>query len=425
MLNEKKIVGYTDRLSVAPGETVRFMVSCYGVERYHADIVRLISSDLHPDGAGFEEDEIETAVSGEYAGREQVIHAGSYAVINTATAFDALESFTLQAMIWPTIPQRGRQMLLAKWSEPDQNGFALMIDENGALALVLGAGDGMVDTVSSGKPLPERAWCFVGASFDSATGEIRVYQEPMIRHPQNDATAEVAHTTTVKPTGRHDAPFMIGACFDDLATNAAGGRVVGTAHYNGKIDSPRVAKRVLSRAEMSQLLHQPIPASLQPDVVAAWDFSRAISTVRIDDSSANCLHGVVVNLPMRAMTGYNWTDSEWNWRHAPEQYGAIHFHEDDLYDASWEADFELRLPDNMRSGVYAARLKAGDDRDYIPFFVRPRQGGRTADVALLIPTASYLAYANEHMVVEASLSEVLNGHLTSLSAEDLFSQRAS
>ena len=106
MMKEKRIVGYTDRISAAPGETVRFMVSCYGVARYRADIVRLISGDLHPDGAGFKEQVIETAAGGEYAGREQVIHGGSHGVIDDGAPFAALSSFTLQAMIWPTTPAR-------------------------------------------------------------------------------------------------------------------------------------------------------------------------------------------------------------------------------------------------------------------------------------------------------------------------------
>jgi hypothetical protein len=33
------IAGYADSLSVAPGETIRFMVSCYEPGRYRADLV--------------------------------------------------------------------------------------------------------------------------------------------------------------------------------------------------------------------------------------------------------------------------------------------------------------------------------------------------------------------------------------------------
>ncbi|GIS89206.1 MAG: hypothetical protein CM1200mP18_19160 [Gammaproteobacteria bacterium] len=41
------------------------------------------------------------------------------------------------------------------------------------------------------------------------------------------------------------------------------------------------------------------------------------------------------------MTGANWDGSEMCWRHLPQQYGAIHFHEDDIYDFEWETDFSF------------------------------------------------------------------------------------
>src|SRR5262249_23076135 len=62
----------------------------------------------------------------------------------------------------------------------------------------------------------------------------------------------------------------------------------------------------------------------------------------------------------------------------------------------WEADLELRVPDDLRSGVYAARLRAAGSEDHLPFLVRPPRGTATAPVAFLAPTLSYLAYANEH-----------------------------
>ncbi len=417
MIKHKKIVGYTNHISAAPGDTVGFMVSCYdGVTRYRADIVRLISGDLHPEGAGFKETVFDTTVAGDFPGREQKIHAGSHAEIADRMPFSALSSFTLQAMIWPTTPQRGRQALLGAWSEPEQRGYALMIGDDAAPMLVLGNGHGNIETVSTAKPLQERKWCFVGASFDAETRTACVVQVPLVEYPLADSTAEVRRTVATNAPLTVEAPFMIAAVYD----GEAGGRTIGAHHYNGKIDSPRVANRALDREMMTALMQRPIPAGLLPAVVAAWDFSRAIPTVHVEDLSPNRLDGTLVNLPARAMTGHAWTGEEMNWQHAPEQYGAIHFHEDDIHDAGWEVDFELVIPETMKSGVYAARLASGGDEDRIPFFVRPPRGVRTADLALLIPTASYWAYANEHMAIEASDYETFSGHLTSLNPEDLF-----
>ena len=121
----KRIVGYTDKISVAPGEVIDFKVTTDDIPRYHADIVRLISCDHDPNGSGTKEEVVETAVSGDYDGRWQETYAGSYAVIDEAAPFDVLESFTLQAMIWPTTPDLGRQVLLGKWSEAEETGYAL------------------------------------------------------------------------------------------------------------------------------------------------------------------------------------------------------------------------------------------------------------------------------------------------------------
>jgi N,N-dimethylformamidase len=125
-------------------------------------------------------------------------------------------------------------------------------------------------------------------------------------------------------------------------------------------------------------------------------------------------------MPARAMTGYNWDGSELNWRHAPEQYGAIHFHDDDICDAGWETDFALSVPKTLKSGLYAMRLRSGKDEDYVPFAVRPPRGGATAKAVYLLPSASYLAYANEQMGTDAPLAQLLGGKLTTLSPQNMF-----
>ena len=129
-------------------------------------------------------------------------------------------------------------------------------------------------------------------------------------------------------------------------------------------------------------------------LVAAWDFSKDISTTRVTDVGPHGLHGSAVQMPTRGVTGHNHTGRETNFRLAPDEYGAIHFHDDDLEDALWEVDFELTVPDDLRSGVYAAWVRSGDDEDYITFFVRPADGAKTAPIGVLMSTVSYVTYAN-------------------------------
>ena len=143
-------------------------------------------------------------------------------------------------------------------------------------------------------------------------------------------------------------------------------------HFNGKIEAPRIYDRALTADEIAGLLQGQIPAA----PVASWDFSRRIQTRQIEDTSGNELHGHTRQLPKRAVTGHNWDGTEMDFERALEQYGAIHFHDDDLDDAGWSRSFEYEVPHDLKSAVYAARLRAGDDEDYIPFFVRPPRGQR-------------------------------------------------
>ena len=99
-------------------------------------------------------------------------------------------------------------------------------------------------------------------------------------------------------------------------------------------------------------------------------------------------------MPARGMTGSSWHAQEMCWRHAPEHYGAIHFHDDDIYDFGWQTDFSFTIPDDLPSGVYAARIRCGEHEDAMPFFVLPPKGERRADFCVLVSTFTYVIYGN-------------------------------
>ena len=175
------------------------------------------------------------------------------------------------------------------------------------------------------------------------------------------------------------------------------------AVFNGKIERPKLFDRALEVHEIEGLreVSRPLPRG----VLAAWDFSADIGGARVEDCSGNGRHGQTVNMPTRAVTDHTWTGEEVRWTVAPEQYAAIHFHDDDLEDAGWQPSFELTVPDNLRSAVYAIQLEAEQGEEYIPFFVRPRVGTATAPIAFLAPTLSYMAYANERLYWNAGYRE--------------------
>ena len=411
----KQIVGYSDKISVRPGESIKFMVSCEKRASYKARIVQIIHGDTNPEGPGYKERHVESAIEGSYQGRRQQIHAGSYAVVPNQAAFDRLSSFSLQALVWPTTPEKAHQALMSRWSGKSKAGFILGINGSSGLTLTLGDGKGGMEDIETGTPMLAREWYFVAASYDAKSGEVRLYQEPLVPYAKVDTEATVTKPAKLQLTHADDAAFLFAAHISH-----ANGRELLAGHYNGKIERPRLANRVLSRLEMEQVRGDLIPPSLQTSLIAAWDFAREMTTERIIDVSANRCHGETFQLPARAMTGSNWTGEEMCWRHKPEQYGAIHFHDDDLYDSGWEVDFTLTVPGGLKSGLYAAHVSTEDDEDFIPFVVKPEKGKPRSKIVFVLPTASYLAYANEHMATDAPLAEHLTGQIAVFQPADVF-----
>ena len=412
-----KITAYADRVSVAPGETINFMVNCEA-PRFQAHIVRLICGDQNPDGPGYKEKLVRTPANGSYKGRRQVIHAGSFVEVPHCAPLAALKSFTFAAYIWPTTPGRGEQAVMSSWSTGAQQGAMMFIGPDG-LSVRIGAGRGRVQNISTGKSLLSHEWYFVAASFDAETRTVRLLQEPLHHHVGTRDAARKNAKSRYAPALAHGDPLIMGACFQMFDK----GRTACAQHYNGKIDSPRISARALSDAELQAFKAQRLSGALVPDLVAAWDFGADITSVTAFDTSPNRLHGRLVNMPVRGMTGWNWNGEEMCWRHAPAQYGAIHFHDDDIHDAGWQVDVSLTVPKNLKSGLYAARLRCGDeleDEDYVPFAILPPRGKTTAKICFLLPTASYMAYANEHMGSDSPIAQLLGGRLVEHERQDLY-----
>ena len=404
------ILGYCDGMSAAPGEVLRFMVSCEdGAADYETRIVRLLCTDDHPDGPGRRELEVESPVSGRYPGRRQAIRMGSCVVVPPDAALDAFESFTVQVLVWATTPEHGRQALIARWCNESRRGFALVLERGGA-ALMLGDGASEPSLVATGAALVAREWYRVTASCDARSGIVRVVQTPLSGAPLRASAAEAVCPVDTASAALPEAPLLFAAWRE----SPAGARLATGGHFNGKLEAPRLAAGVLGEREMAEL-----PAV---EALGAWDFSRDIDGERVSDLSPRQRHGRTVNLPTRAVTGHDWSGEFLSWRECPEQYGAIHFHDDDLADAGWEADFSLEVPSGMASGVYAARLATETGADYVPFVVRPRVGEARAPIAFVVSSATYTAYANTRLAVSDPLDEIERGSLYELFEADLYLQ---
>lgn len=391
------VVGYADRFSVEPGQTIRFMVSST-TPTFRASLVRLLHGDPNPAGPGVRVLPVPSSVDGEHTGGEQRLHAGSYVKVRSP-GVDRIRSVTVQLWMRPTTPDKDEQSVLALGAD-DGSSFELLL-RGGVPTLVVAEPDGQAREFGLSTPVALHTWYFLVASCDADSGTASITVEP---------AGDVAPDLSESASGRVVAIDGAGRPPAGVVTLAARLRDVdgpeASALYNGKLESPRIFDRLLDEDEVAFLRAGGDPLGL-PGLVAAWDFSDGIDSTRVVDRSAWGRHGVTVQRPTRAVTGHNWNGDESDWRHAPEQYGAIHFHDDDLDDAGWRPSVEWRVPDDVPSGVYALHLEAGGAVDDVPFAVRPRRGTRSARILLVLPTFSYLAYANEHMLTAGGLKGML------------------
>lgn len=388
------LTAYSDKISARPGDLVTFFVSCEMERPYSATLIRLIHGDTNPQGPGYLDEPVRATFAGEYPGHRQEIRAGSFGIVEGAHQFAALSDFTLCVLIKPTRPGGRDQVILSNWD--GARGFELFVDARGAAAIRVGDGEEVI-TLATDIALQKSVWYCVGATYDAATMALGICQTAV--HPETLAT----RFHTANASGRASflpavsAPLMFAAA---LGGRTTAGTPYGQEHFNGKVEAPHIFSGVLSKEALSRVVTaQPGPG--HSELVAAWDFCKDIGTDTIQDVSGNGLHGHLVNMPTRAMAGHSWTGEEMNWSRRPEHYGAIHFHDDDLYDAGWVPSFSWTVPAGLKSGLYCVHLSDGDAEDYIPLVVRPSVGAATARLALLLPTASYMAYGNERCGLDA------------------------
>lgn len=431
------MIGYASRLGVRPGERIAFHVSAVaasgasgtsgapgiagatsasgdaGASRgaravgaqdggidYDVDFVRLRRADWPIEGPDFRAEPVPTAADGRRRARPQRIDRGSRAVVPGCERLAGRVALTLAVAVLPTRPGGGRsQALLGTWDAQARAGFALLLDEHGAPALVLGDGRGAVVRLVGDRPLRAGQWVRLAASYDPATGRARLEQTPRCDSVADrlvssrrvfEATLERVDLPPIPASPAEPAPIVFAAWREGADERGP----IYAAHFDGRLEAPRILASALAPELLELLAASEPPAALAGHVIGWWDFAVEPEGRRVVDRSRARRDGRLENLPTRAVAGIRWDATEHDWRRAPDHYGAIHFHSDDLYDAGWPAAFELAIPDDWRSGVHAARLRCGEQVDLVPFFVCPPRGGAAAKLALLIPTATYLAYAN-------------------------------
>lgn len=410
-----KIVGYPDRFSAAPGETVDFKVSVEEGDGFEARLVRVVHGDCNPEGPGLKFVHVPTAADGRHPAGSQRIDAGSFMVVERFPALGAAP-FTFFAMVWPTLLRRDDQTLFCQWDADTRSGLHVGLTQGGRVSVTVGA-DGVQRTVLADGAMLQRQWYSLAVAVDPRNRRVTIEQKPVQPYAMTRDSVTITLALDAGPPVAA-LPFHLAGCPE------AGGTI--GRHFDGKIDGPTLLSGLHPRATHDALLRVPLDQELRTQVIARWDFSREIRSTRAVDAGPFGRDGLLVNLPTRGMKGWNWTGEAHSWSVEPDHYGAVHFHSDDIYDAGWSTSVSLALPEDLRSGAYALHVSCGESdntatrEDYLAFFVRPpRDPGARADrpkVAFLAPTCSYIAYANhaEHITargVELQMNRMVNfGH---------------
>jgi N,N-dimethylformamidase len=347
MSKNPPLLGYVDRLSARPGETLHFKVSSSAQSPFSARLFRSISADPNPSGQGIvETDGAAYFKPASFASRQQPFHPGSYGIAHHEISGLPESSVSLSAVVFSTLRSGRVQSILSIGN------FDLQLGTDGAIAMRIGD-----QVMSLEQPLRLRHWYTVAATLD---GDIlTISQTPLGRDDTTAVSVRFAIKSELPLSGRP----VVAACMDgDLATQ----------HFNGKIQAPSI--------------------KADGKVIAAWDFSRDIQTTVVKATTGPDL--ALVNFPTRAVTGAAWDASEMNWNHKPEHYAAIHFHEDDIYDFEWKTDFTFTIPADMPSGAYVMRLDCDTNSDAVTFFVCASPGQPKSKLCVLVSTFTYAIYGN-------------------------------
>jgi N,N-dimethylformamidase len=346
------LVGYTNKLSGRPGDEIDFKISSQSRAPIKSQLFRSISADPNPKGAGIVEENCDSIFPIQtFIGRNQPFFPGSYGKTVRPITIKAKNELKLILSVRPTKYCTHNQTLLGIGETE------IFVNSSGYVELRFWG-----HTISIPKKLNLHHWykieVCIGTNSQISISMTLLKQGVAIQR-------EFAESNFVSDNFNLelDGVVSVGA---NVSSQCA------MQFFNGKIENPQVWTDSM--------------------MVLNWDFSNNISGLSV--VGGNCPHMDFFNSPTRGVRGACWDGSEHNWKHNPEHYGAIHFHEDDIYDFGWKTDFSFKIPSTMPSGVYVMRISSNGHEDAMPFFVCPPLGKPTAKLCVLVSTFTYAIYGN-------------------------------
>ena len=346
------LAGYTNKLSGRPGERIDFKISSQSNSPVKAQLFRSISADPNPTGAGLIEENCDNIFPVHtFIGQNQKFYPGSYGKTSRPLKIRSENELKIILSVWPT-QYCARDQTLFRIGETE-----LFMNSDGCAALRFR--DHLIITP---RPLNLRHWYKIEINI-SSSNQLNI-SATLLKHGA-DSKKKLEKSSFLNECKTLDIDGVV----------SVGARVISgyaDQFFNGKLENPQIWADGL--------------------LVSNWNFANDIPGCSV--LGENCPDLDLVNYPTRGVKGAFWDGSEHNWQHKPEHYGAIHFHEDDIYDFGWKTDFSLKIPTNMPSGVYVMRTSCNDNDDAMPFFVCPPLGKPTAKLCVLISTFTYSIYGN-------------------------------
>ena len=360
-LDPKLITAYCEPWSLRAGETIDWFGSSLQATSGQLDLVKLNCGDPTRSGPGFSEEECEIVPSETIDLNNQPVVPGSYA----------------QAFV--TTGQAESLLGVSLWFQPTllkRDGVILSLESEGSSIEIYNIGASLMgrfgDTEHSLRKtsLERRRWYFLTIDVSGEDGVVTVsVSSPRSASPGRDLLQQGEEVSAL------DIPDL--TFKNPILRLAAGFR---GERWDGRIAEPKL--RVGS-------------------VVNEWQLETDMEKAVIPPTVGEC-ELQLMQLPTRGVTGPHWTGEHQRWSDQPSEWNAIHFHHDDLYNAGWQPSHSVALPAELPSGIYCFRFQSQLGVDRVPFFVRPAADAQHSDVALLMPSATYMAYANHRMLIEGA-----------------------
>ena len=357
----KLVTGYCEPWSLRAGETIEWFGSSLQPVTGQLDVVKLNCGDPTRSGPGFSEESCDLVDSISIDLHSQPLHPGSFGEARVETS-RAESSLTLSLWFQPTLLKRDGVIVSLESATSNIEVF----NQGTSLVGRFGAEECLLRKA----PLERRRWYLLSLTVDGSEGVATVNVSSVrSASPGRDLLQEGEETSKL------DVPKLT---FENPILRLAAG--IHGERWDGRIAEPKL--------KVGPVLNE-------------WRLETAMEETTVP-STAGSSDLQLLQLPTRGVTGPRWTGKHQRWTDQPDEWNAIHFHHDDLYDAGWQPSRRLDLPTELPSGIYCFRFQSELGVDRVPFFVRPACGATHSDIALLMPSATYMAYANHRMLIEGA-----------------------